>query len=519
MLQLGFVAAINLFCSPLPAVFCFQARFCVGRSVNPDYPEFDDTLEGPSSRMNPSNHKALDYVRLLWPTALCELIAVETNRYAFQRHVRDWTPTSADEIWAFLGTIVLMGYHTLPSFEKYWSNKKFSGVPALQERMTFGRFRGLWGNLHIVDNETDNSSDKFSKVGPVISYLSCSFSQAYDPGQCLSIDETMIKSKGRAKGKVCTPKKPVKHGFKMYCLSCSCCGYLCNFLMYSGKYVDPVSGKTVKKKGEVANTVKELVLETYSGKGHVLYMDRFFTSGPLVEELQERGIYTVGTIKRNAAGFPKELRDVTPEKGKFLLQQSEKGTSYYVYNDNSIVAFVTNVFSPPQSTIPMYRLEKSGAMSLAPMPPLVPAYNKWMGGVDRTNQRSRYYSLDHRCSRPWMRIFLHLFDVTISNAYILYKHNCRSSSTSKVKTALEFREELVEDCLENFNSRKRKRSSFTPSTGRIHEVVKVEQVGLKRGRCSQCKKKFTSYACAACRARVCVLECPGRLHKGQLLQY
>ena len=51
------------------------------------------------------------------------------------------------------------------------------------------------------------------------------------------------------------------------------------------------------------------------------------------------------------------------------------------------------------------------------------------------------------------------------------------------------------------------------------EEVKVEQVGLKRGRCSQCKKKFTSYACAACRARVCVLECSGRLHKGQLLRY
>ena len=83
MLQLGFVAAINLFCSPLSAVFCFQARFCVGRSVHPDNPEFDDTLEGPSLPMNPSNHQALDYVRLLWPTALCELIAVETNRYAF----------------------------------------------------------------------------------------------------------------------------------------------------------------------------------------------------------------------------------------------------------------------------------------------------------------------------------------------------------------------------------------------------------------------------------------------------
>ena len=80
--------------------------------------------------------------------------------------------------------------------------------------------------------------------------------------------------------------------------------------------------------------------------------------------------------------------------------------------------------------------------------------------------------LEHSQHPPkWMRIFLHLFDVTISNI-IIHKF-CISttvgagSSTSKVKTALEFREELVEDGLENFNSRKRKRGSFTPSTGRI----------------------------------------------------
>ena len=48
--------------------------------------------------------------------------------------------------------------------------------------MTFGRFRGqfcgLWGNLHIVDNETDDYSDKFFKARPGISHLSGSFSRA-----------------------------------------------------------------------------------------------------------------------------------------------------------------------------------------------------------------------------------------------------------------------------------------------------------------------------------------------------
>ena len=149
--------------------------------------------------MNPSN-QALDDVQLLWPTTLCELIAVETNRYAFQRHVRDWTPTNADEIWAFLGTIVLMGYHTMSSFEEYLSSKKFSGVPALQQRMTFRQFRGLW-TMKLMTYQIG-----FFKVRLVISHLSSTFSKAYDPCQCLLIDKTMIKSKGHAKSKVYMPK-------------------------------------------------------------------------------------------------------------------------------------------------------------------------------------------------------------------------------------------------------------------------------------------------------------------------
>ena len=80
----------------------------------------------------------------------------------------------------------------------------------------------------------------------------------------LLIDKTMIKSEGCAKSKVCMPKNQSSIFFKMYCQSCSFCGSLCGFLMNSGKYVNPVCGKTVKKKFEVADTIKELVLESYS---------------------------------------------------------------------------------------------------------------------------------------------------------------------------------------------------------------------------------------------------------------
>ena len=54
-------------------------------------------------------------MRLLWPNTLCELIAQETNRYAMvDPKLKYWSDVTAEELWAFLGIIVIMGIHCLP---------------------------------------------------------------------------------------------------------------------------------------------------------------------------------------------------------------------------------------------------------------------------------------------------------------------------------------------------------------------------------------------------------------------
>ena len=78
-----------------------------------------------------------------------------------------------------------------------------------------------------------------------------------------------------------------------------------------------------------------------------------------------------------------------------------------------------------------YLLKKS-------VPPLLPAYNKYMGGVDLTNQLQKYYAFDHRCRWTWLQIFFHLLDFAVNNAHILYKHNCQKDSVSP-KGLLAFR--------------------------------------------------------------------------------
>ena len=397
------------------------------RRNNPLYPSFRG-VEGPAQRMDPGDHDALDYFRELWGGELFELLANETNRYAYGKpDGGSWVATTANEIKAFLGIVILMGFHRLPRIADYWSRSEYVGVSGVYGHMTYSRFAQLWRRLHVVDNESADRADNFNKIRPIINRLKERFSTAYHPGQELSLDETMIKCKGRAKGKVFMPKKPIKRGFKMYSLSCACCGYLCDFHLCSSKHheSDPVTGKQVRKPEKVADVVKELLIDMYGGHNHVVYMDRFFPNGPLVEELRVSEIYTVGTIKRNALGFPQQLRNQTPPAGVYLAVACGD-TNYYVFSDRKVVCFVTNVF--PLHTRPMWRKEKGGEGFMREsdsVPPLVPAYNFFMGGVDRTNQMCGRYITDHRCVRPWMRVFIQLLHLAVVNAYLLYKHNCR----------------------------------------------------------------------------------------------
>ena len=85
----------------------------------------------------------------------------------------------------------------------------------------------------MVDNQTIANTEGISrKIQPLLDVLSKTFLEAYNPSQELAVDESMVKYKGRVRGKVHMPKKPIKWGFKLWCCSCSCCGYLCNFQLY-----------------------------------------------------------------------------------------------------------------------------------------------------------------------------------------------------------------------------------------------------------------------------------------------
>ena len=69
-----------------------------------------------------------------------------------------------------------------------------------------------------------------------------------------------------------------------------------------------------------------------------------------------------------------------------------------------------------------------------------------MGGVDRTGQMHETYSYDKKSKRYWLRLFFHLFDLAISNSYILYKHECNRVGAHPVASK-DFCVELIHNLL------------------------------------------------------------------------
>ncbi|XP_015373375.1 PREDICTED: piggyBac transposable element-derived protein 4-like [Diuraphis noxia] len=114
--------------------------------------------------------------------------------YLYAEQSNNLLDTTPEKIKAFIGILIIMGFHSLPSIRHYWSNDKNFFCDRVASIMTVKRFL-----------------------------------------KHLSIDESVIAFKGRSGMKQYMPMKPIKRGFKVWALADSASGYLINFEIYTGK--------------------------------------------------------------------------------------------------------------------------------------------------------------------------------------------------------------------------------------------------------------------------------------------
>ncbi|XP_030747084.1 piggyBac transposable element-derived protein 2-like [Sitophilus oryzae] len=386
----------------------------------------------------------VDFFRLFFNDSLIELFVTETNRYALQKNKT--LNVTKDEMFVFIGGMLLSGYAKYPNKRMYWSQR--IDVPRiLSDAIRLHRFENILTNFHLNDNDAIDKNDRLYKLRPLLNHLNESFKTHGSLEENLSIDESMIPYYGKHYAKQYIKGKPIRFGFKNWAL-CASSGYMISFDVYTGK--GTVNEYDFGLGGDVViRLIKQAELPP--SQGHKLFFDNYFTSVQLMLHLTQEGFCATGTIRESRT--EKALL-----KDKKIMQKSKRGHYDFCTNDdknillirwkdNQVVTLATNFDSARETTCTRWNKTKKAKESIV-QPQAISSYNKSMGGVDLMDQMVAVYRTRMRQRKWWWPIFSYFLDVTVVNSWILMKKIFPNNEHSV--NLLNFRRYLANCFLQNY---------------------------------------------------------------------
>ncbi|GBP37588.1 PiggyBac transposable element-derived protein 3 [Eumeta japonica] len=249
--------------------------------------------------------------------------------------------------------------------------------------------------FHVADNNSLPPNDKFGKVRPLWNLLNHRWLKYYPGDKNLSIDESMIPYYGKHGAKQHIHGKPIRFGYKNWSI-CTRLGYL----IYGELYQGVGTGNTRPELGVGASVVLDLVEKLPTGS-YSLYMDNFFTSLPLLNELKKLGHEATGTIRANRV-------ENAPLKDTKETKKTKRGSydhrtdvlsdiTLVRYNDNNIVTVASTQCGV--AFVGKVKRFCDKEKKDVDQPRCIVNYNKYMGGVDRLDQNVGCYRISIRLKR------------------------------------------------------------------------------------------------------------------------
>jgi len=463
-------------------------------------------------------------------------IVDETNRYAQQPKlhknrrsgsavvgpIKNWRDTNSAEVRAWIGMTILMGIHQMPDVDSYWSSDPALTVSVVANVMPCKRYKKLQETLHLNDNATaaprqSDQFDKLHKVRPLVDKLNAKIREAYTPSQVMSVDESMIPFKGRSSIKQYMPMKPVKRGYKVWCIADSKTGFILQFEIYTGKATntDTTAANTTLGERVVLNLTRDICMAN-----SLVAFDNFFTSVNLVNALHAKKIYAVGTVRMNSKGLPQLMKNKDHlERGQFMFN-TKGAVAAFKWMDKKPVTVLSSSNSP-QEVVTVKRRNKDGTAAEVACPGAIARYNQIMGGVDKFDQLRERYEIGRRSVKWWHRIMYFLIDLAIVNAFVMWK----LSKPNAKHDQLTFRLHLARQLIGQHTSRKRKGNvpNFLSQKKHVPDDVRLSGVGSHMPttgssyrRCRHCstkkQEKRTKCLCLACSVPLCLAPCFRQFH-------
>jgi len=115
---------------------------------------------------------------------------------------------------------------------------------------------------------------------------------------------------------LCMTIKPVKRGYKIWCLADSRTGFVSQFDIYSER-----SDRQGNSSFYLVERVVLTLCDTHIYCHRLIVFENFFTSYQLLKTLKERGLYAVGTVRGSRKGLPDIVkRKDGMKRGEFMFR-------------------------------------------------------------------------------------------------------------------------------------------------------------------------------------------------------
>uniref|UniRef100_A0A3B3S5R5 PiggyBac transposable element-derived protein domain-containing protein n=1 Tax=Paramormyrops kingsleyae TaxID=1676925 RepID=A0A3B3S5R5_9TELE len=376
-----------------------------------------------------------------------------------------WVDIGVAEFYKYIGLIFYMAMMKLGHVRDYWRRNNIFSVPFPSLVMSRDRYRTISCNVHLSDPDEDRQNDakkgtsdhyRLFRIKPLMYTIQNACKALYHPHRCLAVDEPMVPCKGHTGMTQYMRNKPTKWGFKLFVLADSSNGYTVDFSVYTGKNNFPTGQGLCHSK-----TFQGLEgLSTYCSAINALTKK----DGPLlfVKWKDTREVSVCSTIHNAYAG------DTVRRKVK-----SKQGV------------WITESF---------------------PCPSPVTEYNKYMGGVDLSDQLIQYYTTQHKRMKWYRKLFLHFLDISATNAYIIHREIMQQDSM----THKAFMEELTAQlCDVTLNVPTKMSGVHVPVLGAELSTDGRMKATSGRKTCMNCRrhggnKTKTPWKCAACDVQLCL---------------
>lgn len=346
---------------------------------------------------------------------------------------------------AWIGITILHGNVGTDRSPTMWYRKSPYGLsyPVIQNTMSRNAWIFVKRFLHFATTSQgpkpdDPKYDPLFKIRSVLDTVQEKLHKAWNCGEKVTIDEGMVKYNGRAiKFVQYMPKKPIKHGIKLFIMCDAQTAYVYAFFVYLGK--EFASEKTgVEIVDRLIQMDKSLVVP----QGRTLYVDNFYTSFALARHLMEKykwmvvGTYALtakamATREKNdfpfsllSSGAMKKVRRGFMRRATLRVDGS-RGFQYVIqatiWKDKKLVGWfhTQHVGEVRNGKTTTRRGKNQPEPEVIECPPVQEDYAHNFNAVDISDKDSAIYSCSIRSNRWYLRLFFWCLDKVVFSIFII----------------------------------------------------------------------------------------------------